>query len=151
MRALAVAAALAIAACTPDSKPMEQSPAGLDQSRLVIDSANGPHEFVVEIARTPEQQAYGLMNRQSMDPDRGMLFPYDPPRAVAFWMRDTLIPLDLIFVAPGGTIRHIAADAVPYAEDQLYSGGEVESVVELNGGRAAQLGIAVGDRVRLLP
>lgn len=128
---------------------MEPSPAGLDQSRLIVESANGEHAFVVEIARTPEQQAYGLMNRQSMAPDRGMLCPYDPPRVVAFWMRDTLIPLDLLFVAPGGRIRHIAADAIPYSEDQLFSGGPVESVLELNGGRAAALGIAVGDRVRL--
>ena len=87
------------------------------------------------------------MNRQALDPDRGMLFPYDPPQDVSFWMRDTFIPLDLLFVGPGGTIRHIESQAVPLSLDPLPSGGPVEAVVEIAGGRAEELGISVGDRV----
>ena len=65
----------------------------------------------------------GLMNRQSLAPDRGMIFPYDPPRTVAFWMKNTLIPLDIIFIAPGGTILRIEANAVPLSLEPVRSGG----------------------------
>ena len=82
-----------------------------------------------------------------MGPDEGMIFPFDPPRGASFWMRNTVIPLDLIFVAPDGRISNIAANAIPYDETPLYSGGEAKAVLELNGGRAAELGIKPGDRV----
>lgn len=141
---------LSLAACQPgeDSRTLpEKSPAGLDQTVVTVTGKNGAHKFTVEIARSPEEQAYGLMNRQSLAPDRGMLFPYAPPQEVSFWMRDTYIPLDLLFVAPGGTIRHIESQAVPLSLDPLLSNGPVEAVVEIAGGRAAEMGIAVGDTV----
>lgn len=87
------------------------------------------------------------MNRPSMPPDRGMIFPYAQAQPVAFWMRNTMIPLDMIFVAPGGRILRIAANTVPYSLEPVPSGGEVEAVLELTGGRAAELGIREGDRV----
>jgi len=127
---------------------MGKSPAGLDQAEVVVASGYREHRFIVEIARTPEEQARGLMERQSLASDRGMLFPYSPPQPVSFWMRNTMIPLDLIFIAPGGRIARIEADAVPFAEDQLQSGVPVEAVLELNGGQAAALGIKPGDEVR---
>ena len=127
--------------------PVERSPAGLDQVPLTITTARGrTHRFVVEVARTRDEQAQGLMNRQSLAPDRGMIFPYQPPQPVAFWMKNTFIPLDIIFIAPGGTILRIE-QAVPLSLEPVASGEAVEAVLELNAGRSAELGIAAGDRV----
>ena len=127
---------------------LERSPAGLDQVPLAITTAGGrTHRFIVEVARTPEEQARGLMERQSLAPDRGMLFPYATPQPVSFWMKNTLIPLDMIFIAPGGRILRIEANTVPLSLDPVGSGEPVEAVLELAGGRSAELGIAAGDRV----
>ena len=126
---------------------LERSPAGLEQIPLTIASNGKIHRFTVEVARTGPEQQQGLMNRASLAPDRGMIFPYDPPQPVAFWMKNTLIPLDLIYVAPGGRILRIEVNAVPLSLDQLPSGGPVEAVLELAGGRAAELGIGTGDMV----
>lgn len=87
------------------------------------------------------------MHRQSLAPDRGMIFPYDPPRPASFWMKNTLIPLDLIFVRPDGTIGSIAANAVPLSLDPIPSGEPVTAVLEIAGGRSAELGIRPGDKV----
>ena len=128
--------------------PLERSPAGLEQVQLTVTTAKGAkHRFIVEVAGTPEQQAYGLMNRQSLAPDRGMIFPYEPPRPVSFWMKDTLIPLDIIFIAPGGRIGSIADNAVPLSLEPVVSTEPTEAVLEVAGGRAAELGIAAGDKV----
>ena len=126
---------------------LDRSPAGLEQIPLSIVSAGKTHRFTVEVARSGAEQETGLMNRPSMAPDRGKIFPYDVPRPVAFWMKNTMIPLDMIFVAPGGRILRIEANAVPYSLDPVPSGGDIEAVLELNGGRAAQLGIGSGDQV----
>jgi uncharacterized membrane protein (UPF0127 family) len=126
----------------------ERSPAGLEQVPLTITTAAGEtHRFTVEVARTPEEQAHGLMDRQSMAPDRGMIFPYTPAQPVAFWMKNTLIPLDMVFISPGGRILRIEDSAVPLSLEPVGSGDAVEAVLELNGGRAAELGIAAGDLV----
>ena len=106
------------------------------------------HNFRVELARTSYEQAKGLMFRTSMKPDEGMLFPMRPPREAAFWMRNTVISLDIIFIGTDGRISNIAANAVPYDETPLPSVGQAVAVLELNGGRAAQLGIVTGDRVK---
>jgi len=137
------------AACQPAASPvaLEQSAAGLDQVPLTIVSGGETHRFTVEVARSAEQQQTGMMNRNSLAPDRGMIFPYDPPQPVAFWMKNTLIPLDLVFIAPGGRILGIEANAVPLSLDQLPSSGPVEAVLELAGGRAAELGLKAGDRI----
>ena len=127
---------------------LERSPAGLDQVPLTITGPNGKaHKFTVEVARTPEEQAQGLMNRQSLAPDRGMIFPYEPAQPVAFWMKNTLIPLDMIFVAPGGRILRIEANTVPLSLEPVGSGDAVEAVLEIAGGRSAELGLAAGDQV----
>ena len=137
------------AACQPTANPvaLERSVAGLDQVPLTIVSGSKTHRFMVEVARSVEQQQMGMMNRSSLAPDRGMIFPYDPPQPVAFWMKDTLISLDLIYVAPGGKILRIEANAVPLSLDQLPSGGPIEAVLELAGGRSAELGLEPGDQV----
>jgi len=125
----------------------ELSPAGLMQVPLTIRSGGRTHRFVVEVARTPEQQATGMMNRQSVAPDRGMLFPYSPPQPVAFWMKNTLIPLDMIFIGEDGRISRIAENAVPMSLNVVPSVEPVVAVLELGGGRAAALGLKPGDRV----
>jgi uncharacterized membrane protein (UPF0127 family) len=114
---------------------------------LTIRSANGVHRFTVEVARTPRQQEIGMMYRRSVAPDRGMIFPYDPPQKVAFWMQNTLIPLDMIFIRADGRIARIAT-AKPLDLTSVPSGEPVAAVLEIRGGRAAQLGIRPGDRVR---
>jgi uncharacterized protein len=105
------------------------------------------HAFRVEVARTNEEQARGLMFRTAMGADEGMLFPMQPPRLAAFWMRNTVIPLDIVYIGPDRRVLNIVAMAVPYDERPLPSEGPVSAVLELNGGRAAQLGIRPGDRV----
>ena len=137
------------AACQPAASPvaLERSAAGLEQVPLTIASGGKSHRFTVEVARSLEQQQTGMMNRNSLAPDRGMIFPYDPPQPVAFWMKNTLIPLDMVFISPGGKILRIEDSAVPLSLDQVPSGGPIEAVLELAGGRSAELGIKPGDQV----
>ncbi|GAA4760141.1 DUF192 domain-containing protein [Novosphingobium ginsenosidimutans] len=120
---------------------------GLEVIPLTVTSASGTHSFKVEVARSAMEQARGLMFRTKLGPDEGMIFPMSPPRGASFWMRNTVISLDLIFIAPDGRISNIAAKAVPYDETPLLSIGAVKAVLEIPGGRAAELGIAPGDKV----
>jgi uncharacterized protein len=87
------------------------------------------------------------MNRSELAPDRGMIFPFDPPRDASFWMKNTLIPLDMVFVRADGSIANIAADTVPLSLEPMTSDGPVKAVLEIAGGRAAELGIKPGDKV----
>jgi len=113
---------------------------------LTIHSANGTHRFDVEVAQTPAQQETGMMFRRSVDGNRGMIFPYDPPQNVAFWMKNTLIPLDMVFIRADGTIARIAT-AKALDETPVPGGEPVAAVLELRAGRASELGIREGDRV----
>ena len=87
------------------------------------------------------------MFRRSLDADGGMIFPYDPPQEVAFWMKNTLIPLDIIFIKPDRTIARVAANAAPLSLDPIWSGEPINGVLEIRGGRAAELRIKAGDTV----
>jgi uncharacterized protein len=150
LRLVLVPLLAAVVACQPSASQgvaLERSAAGLEQVPLTIESRGKRHAFVVEVARSPEEQTTGMMHRQSLAPDRGMIFPYDPPRPASFWMRNTLIPLDLIFVRPDGSIGSIAANAVPLSLDPIPSGEPVAAVLEIAGGRSAELGIGPGDKV----
>jgi uncharacterized membrane protein (UPF0127 family) len=118
-----------------------------DDARLTIDTDHGPRIFTVELATTPEQMARGLMFRRSLPPDAGMLFVYPDSRPVAFWMKNTLIPLDMLFIAGDGKVSRIVERAVPLSETPISSVDEVRAVLELNGGTAARLGIKPGDVV----
>ena len=144
---MAAAAAGCGSATTATQAPLERSSAGLEQVPLTINSANGKHRFTVEVARTPEEQAQGLMFRKSVPPDRGMIFPYDPPVQVSFWMKNTLVPLDMVFIGPDGKIGRIAANTTPMSLDPVASIDPVSAVLEIAGGRAAELGIREGDKV----
>lgn len=147
LAAFALAPAAACQGASAPSAELQRSPAGLEQLPLTVRSGAKTHRFVVEVARTLDEQSYGLMNRAELAPDKGMLFPYQPPQPVAFWMKDTLIPLDIIFIAPGGRIARIAENTVPLSLDPVPSGEPVEAVLELAGGRSAELGIEPGDMV----
>lgn len=154
-RAFLLGLALTLASCSPNAREASAAStqsavhpeSGLKVVPLTITQAGKVHRFKVEVAATPAEQQKGMMFRTRMGTDEGMVFPFPQPREASFWMRNTVIPLDLIFVAPDGRIANIAANAVPYSESHLTSAGPVKAVLELNGGRAAELGIVAGDRV----
>ena len=127
-------------------------PVNADQTqtyeRLTIASQSGERAFNVEVVRDEAQRNRGLMFRRQMSKDQGMLFDYDPPQVVAFWMKNTYIPLDIIFIAPDGRIMRIAANTTPHSLESIPSGGPARGVLEINGGLAAKLGIKPGDRVK---
>lgn len=122
--------------------------AALREETLEITTAKATVRFTVEIADTEETRDRGMMFRKSLAPNRGMLFDFKTPREAAFWMKNTLIPLDIIFITADGRILTIARNAVPHSEVPIPSGGVIRGVLELAGGRAAQLGIYPGDRVK---
>lgn len=119
----------------------------LETSKLTIASGEARHAFTVELARTSDEQAQGLMYRRKMAADAGMLFPFQWDQEAAFWMKNTYIPLDMLFVADDGRIVNIAQRTVPLSLAVVASEGPVRAVLELNGGTAARLGIRPGDRV----
>ena len=150
-RALALGMAASLAACQPSASnavELGRSPAGLEQVPLTISSDSRTHHFTVEVARTAQEQQIGLMNRQQLAPDRGMIFPFEQERIASFWMRNTLIPLDMIFIRADGSITNIEANTVPLSEDPVLSYEPVTAVLEIPGGRSAELGIKPGDTVK---
>jgi uncharacterized protein len=146
-RSMAAALMLALSACGSAAQSPSSSAAAKADEMLTVTAASGVHRFRVEMARTPDEQARGLMFRDRLDPDAGMLFPLGTPRVASFWMKNTLIPLDIIFIRADGSIESIAANTVPYSLAPVTSGEPVVAVFEIAGGRAAQLGIAPGDKV----
>ena len=131
------------AACMPAAVALPALPV----ETITIDTKAGPHSFSVEVAADDESRERGLMYRTAMAPDAGMLFDFHTPQPVAFWMENTVLPLDMLFVKADGTIARIKANATPYSRENIPSGEPVQLVIELNGGRAAALGIVEGGRV----
>jgi uncharacterized membrane protein (UPF0127 family) len=119
-----------------------------EKSEISIDTAQGSKTFQVEVAKTPKQQAQGLMYRRSMAADAGMLFVYESPQPASYWMKNTFIPLDMLFIGADGRIVNIRQRTVPRSLTPVRSDGDVIAVLELNGGTSARLGIKAGDRVR---
>jgi uncharacterized membrane protein (UPF0127 family) len=120
---------------------------GLTVVPLTVTSAGGVHVFKVEVASTFGEQERGLMFRTAMGEDEGMIFPMDPPRPTAFWMKNTVIPLDIIFIGADHKVLNVAANAAPYDLKPLPSAGAAAGVLELIGGRAAAIGLKAGDTV----
>jgi len=157
MRTLLLALLVLLPACSPQAAERSPAPSaeraavhpvsGLEVIPLTVTSLGKTHSFRVEVARTPEEQARGLMFRTEMGPDEGMLFPYDSPRVLSFWMRNTVLSLDLIFIGPDRRVINVAANAVPYSEQSILSDAPAIATLELNAGRAAELGIVAGARV----
>ncbi len=119
----------------------------LAMEKLELVTSAGVRVIDVEVARTMDQQAKGLMFRTTLADDHGMLFPHDKPREVSMWMRNTYIPLDMVFIRADGTVHRIAERTEPLSEKIVSSQGEVAAVLELAGGAAERLGLKVGDRV----
>ena len=113
----------------------------------IVTQGGQRHLFQVEVARNQNDRAQGLMFRRSMAPDRGMLFDFERVEPVSMWMQNTYLSLDMLFVRPDGTIARIAANTEPLSTRTIGSGEPVLSVLELNAGTAARLGIKAGDRI----
>jgi uncharacterized membrane protein (UPF0127 family) len=146
------AAAAALLFASASLGPVAAEPAATAQSLrtvpLTITSHGKARTFKVEVAATPEQQETGLMYRKTMPADHGMIFPMDPPRGASFWMKNTYLPLDLVFIGPDKRIIRIAENAVPLSLDLIECPEPAAAVLELNGGAVHNQGIAVGDLVR---
>ncbi len=118
-----------------------------NESQLVVQSKTGEHTFTVDVVDTNESRAKGLMFVEELAPDAGMLFDFKAERQVAFWMKNTLIPLDMLFIKADGTISNIHVNAVPHDETSIPSDGPVQYVLEIPGGRSVELGIEAGDTI----
>jgi uncharacterized membrane protein (UPF0127 family) len=118
-----------------------------DLPTIEIVSKSGVHVFAVELARNDAERAQGLMFRKELPEGRGMLFDFQRDQDVSFWMKNTLIPLDMIFIRSDGRILRIAENTEPLSERQVPSGGPVRAVLEVIGGTARKLGIEPGDKV----
>ncbi len=117
---------------------------------LRIETPEGKtHEFKVELAISPEQREHGLMYRETLGDDEGMIFDFGLERDVMMWMKNTPLSLDMLFIDAAGTVRRVAGRAVPYSESIISSGGPVRYVLEIRGGRAAELGIGAGAHVTI--
>lgn len=128
-----------------------QTPAGapsFPHTTMAIEHQDGQRiGFNIEVAATPDEQTYGLMFRRSLAPDAGMLFIFDPPRMVSFWMKNTYISLDMLFVRANGTIEKIVTHAEPLNLKPIPSDEPVKGVVEIGAGVAAKDGIQLGDKL----
>lgn len=141
LAALVVIAIGAIAYYWVENQPI----GGASESVAVIRSGGQAHRFNIEIADTPETRSRGLMFRQELAPDAGMLFDYRSEQMASFWMMNTYIPLDMLFIRANGEIVRVHANARPHDLTPVVSGEPVQFVLEIPGGRAAELGIVEGD------
>lgn len=142
--AVLVGAGLMLASAVASAQALVAFP----RSDVEVVTADGRHHrFTVEVATTPEQLAQGLMYRRKMAADAGMLFDFRMERPVSMWMRNTLMPLDMLFIAKDGKVVGFKERAVPGSEEIISAPGMIRAVLELNGGTVARLGLAVGDRV----
>ena len=135
-----------IGIATAQAPAAQQVEAGLEP--LTIVTASGSHAFSVEVMRTDEERAKGLMFRRFMPQDRGMLFDFKREEPIAMWMKNTYLPLDMVFMNRAGRVTHIAQNAEPLSERIIPSGGPVYAVLEINAGVAKAIGIKVGDNVQ---
>jgi uncharacterized membrane protein (UPF0127 family) len=122
-------------------------PALAVESRLVVHTDNGEHGFNVQVVDTPEGRAQGLMFVTELADDAGMLFDFREERPVSFWMRNTFIPLDMIFVGANGVVKNIHVNARPHDVTSIPSDGPVQFVLEIPGGRSVEIGLKAGDRM----
>ncbi len=122
---------------------------GTRPDRIALVTKSGEHVFEVEWATNSEERARGLMFRESMAPDHGMVFDFIVEQDVSFWMKNTPLPLDMIFIHEDGTVARIARNTVPFSEAPVPSGARVRYVLEVVAGTADRIGIIGGDKVRL--
>ncbi len=150
-RHVLVIAALAVASPVSAGSALAQQAAGvpmrLPAETMAIVTAQGRFEFDVEIADETEEQQRGLMFRTDLPPRRGMLFDFGQTRMVTMWMRNTPLPLDMVFIRADGTVANVAERTTPFSDDIVASGEPVAYVLELNGGVARMIGVKPGDKV----
>ena len=139
---LAAVAAIVIGAVA------HQAQAACNAARVELRGEFGSVRFRVAVADTPGARAQGLMNVPEMPRMAGMLFVYERPQSVSFWMRNTLIPLDMIFADATGTVQRIHENAVPLDETPIPGGDDIQYVLEINGGMSDRLGLSAGDEMR---
>lgn len=144
LKNIVAACAVFVMALSPAAFAAAKAP---QTQTLSVDAAKGAKTFQVEVVRDEKDRNRGLMFRRHMGSDHGMLFDYDPPVSIAFWMKNTYIPLDIIFIGADGRIIRIEENAKPLSLDHIPSGGPARGVLEINGGMAAKLGIGPGDLV----
>ncbi len=116
--------------------------------RLSLVTGTGEHEIEIEVAETIEEKSLGLMFRAELPPGRGMLFPYPAPHEVTMWMKNTYIPLDMVFIRADGTVHRVEERAEPQSERIISSNGLVTAVLEIAGGEGRRFGVKPGDKVR---
>jgi uncharacterized protein len=147
--AAAIATATLVTACASAEEPfLPPHFARLSESQVEVATASGIHRFEVWIAADDESRERGLMHVRKLPPERGMLFVFDRPQYAAFWMKDTPLPLDLVFIAPDGRVLNIAEDTRPLSLAPIESDGPVSLVLELAAGTAGRIQLAPGDRIR---
>lgn len=113
----------------------------------MLKTDSGEHSFNIEVAATDQERALGLMFRRSLPEHAGMLFLYDRPRPIVMWMKNTLIPLDMVFISQDGSVHRIESDTEPFSTAVIPSEGAVVGVLELNAGAARKIGLKPGDKV----
>jgi uncharacterized membrane protein (UPF0127 family) len=154
LRALVFAALISTGACAQQTETAASTVSGASvgpeapTEQLTIETANGPVRLNVEIADDENERQHGLMFRQTLPDDRGMLFDFPEPEMASFWMRNTPLSLDIIFIGVDGRILNIADHTTPYSEEPVPATGMTRGVLEIRAGRAEALGIHPGDRVR---
>jgi hypothetical protein len=139
---------VAVLPTAPPVAAKSSTTSGMAREPLWLVTNRGEHTITVEIADTPERTAVGLMFRTELPETEGMLFPDDEPRHMSMWMKNTYIPLDMVFIRADGIVHRIEAMTEPFSEREIVSGIPVLAVLELKGGVAAKLGLKPGDRVR---
>jgi uncharacterized membrane protein (UPF0127 family) len=147
--ALYLGGAALVVACANSPAPPPDPFAALPQAEIEVATTSGAHRFRVWIAADDRSRSRGLMFIREMAEDRGMLFIFPVPQPAAFWMKDTYISLDLIFIDPLGRVLNVARDARPFSLSPIESDGPVLAVLELPAGTAARIGLAPGDQVTL--
>jgi len=120
---------------------------GASTGTLVLKTSTGDHSFNIEVMVTDNERALGLMYRRSLPENAGMLFLYNPPQQATMWMKNTLIPLDMVFISPDARVHRIEENAEPFSQTLIPSDGDVVAVLELNGGEADKIGLKPGDKV----
>jgi len=137
------AAALAVMMGTASA----QAEMKMRRDTVILHTASGAHRINIEIAESEREKSYGLMFRRSLGDDEGMLFPYPTAHEITMWMRNTFIPLDMIFIRADGIVHRIETDTEPHSERIIASEGDVAGVLEMKAGSARRLGLKAGDRV----
>ena len=142
---------LVVATVVIGSWPSSATAVEFSKARLVVVTTAGEVALDIEVARTASQRNQGLMFRTELMPNAGMLFVYDSPGTVSMWMKNTILSLDMLFIATDGRIARIVAHTLPMSETVIGSRGTVRAVLELNAGTAKKLDIKAGDHIDLTP